>query len=82
MADPKEFDGPVRAKRPGFAGQFREAGDEFHFKGLLGSWMEEVSDDEDKPRRGRAPKSSTNASSVDEKPLHKAAEPESGKHNS
>lgn len=73
----------VRALRRGYDGkQIRDEGDEFEFAGPLGSWMEPI--DADAPRRGpgRPPKSSTNASSVDEVRLHEKAEPEIGEHRS
>jgi hypothetical protein len=74
----------VRATRKGYDGkEIREEGDVFPFAGKLGSWMEEVDSDDDKSKRGPGrPKATSNASSLNEKPLHKDAKPESGKHDS
>lgn len=75
--------GPVRAIVRGYAnGQMREVGEIFPFTGPLGSWMEPVESEEDKPRRGRPPKHTTSAPSLDEKPLHRNAEPETDGHES
>lgn len=73
----------MRAIARGYDGrQMREKDEVFPFTGPLGSWMEEVDSDDDKPRRGRPPKATSNASSLNEKPLHKDAQPEAGKHDS
>jgi hypothetical protein len=77
------FSGTVRALRRGYAGgKIRETDDIFPFNGPLGSWMEPVSGDEaEKPRRGR-PKHTTSAASIDEKPLHRDAQPDVDGHES
>lgn len=83
MSSHKMVDGPVRAIARGYAnGEIREIGDVFPFTGPRGSWMEPADEDDDKPRRGRSPKHSTAAPSLDEKPLHRDADPEVDSHES
>ncbi len=83
MADSKTVDGPVRAIVRGYAnGKIREVGEVFPFTGPLGSWMVPVGDEEDAPRRGRPPKHTTAAPSIEEKPLHRDAVPETDDHES
>lgn len=82
MSDRKVVDGPVRAIVRGYAGgKIREVGEVFPFTGPLGSWMQPVEEGEETPRRGR-PKHTTAAPSIDEKPLHRDADPEIDSHQS